>query len=145
MTSDSEIFNILLERPSRSDLNGLIQSWAAATIDFSHRVNNSIFIEDLCVTLCKSVLLVFDKLGDIKYFEFYGIRAESPILDFIADQMNYKSTIDQTSRDNIYLSIYAPKHHRGIKYIEVISREPSVKKGLPPDSVDAIRLYLDVC
>jgi hypothetical protein len=108
--------------------------------------NNSLFILNEFIKGFKSMLIVLvdSNIKSPKYFEIAGIENLNELMDFIFLNFEYKNTIDQKSRDNIYIILLKPKIECNFFYIEIISRNEIIDNNslrINDNEIESIILY----
>lgn len=134
--------NQFINKVSWEEFQDIIHSVSLETINFSKREKSSIFIKNLDGNIAESLKLLFGKRGII--LDFYKLSDNTDLIDFLNKKMTYKSTVDQTSRDNIFLTLYEPIRHKGISKIELISEKELNPDNLSTELIEGVEVYIDL-
>lgn len=101
-----------------------------------------IFIDVFKVELAESLTIMYDARGLV--LEFYNLADKIGFLNYLSEEMIFKASIDQTSRDNIFLTVFEPKRYNGINKIELISREEINYHNIPMEEIEAVSIVINV-
>lgn len=99
------------------------------------------FTNSLTGNFAASLTIMSDARGLI--LEFYNLVDKEGFLNYLDNEMLYKTTIDQTSRDNIYLTVFEPKFNKGFSKIELISREELEPNNIQMEEVEAVSILIN--
>lgn len=108
--------------------------------------NNSLFLLNESINGFKSMLIVLVNLNikSPKYLEIAGIENLNELMNYIFLHFEYINTINQKSRDNIYITLLKPKLECNFFYMEIISRYEIMNNNflkINDNGIESIILY----
>ena len=108
--------------------------------------NNSLFLLNKSINGFKSMLIVLVNLNikTPKYIEIAGIENLNEVMNYIFLHFEYINTINQKSRDNIYITLLKPKIECNFIYMEIISRNEIMNNNslkISDNGIESILFY----
>ncbi len=139
MKNFKEFAELLSDRIDFKELKHIINLLSIEEVDIKV---TPVFVNKLKNNFAESLTVMHDTRG--VGLEFYNLKDNVGFLNFLTNKMKYKSTIDQTSRDNIFLTSYESNDYKGISKIELISREEIVPNDIDMTQVEAIDVFVNL-
>ncbi|MEN8194465.1 MAG: hypothetical protein ABFS12_16715 [Bacteroidota bacterium] len=124
------------------DLQGLKKVISLISVESIDIDKMPMFINKLKNEFAQSLTVMNDSRGYT--LKFYKLTDTLGFLRFLSEEMVYKGSIDQTSRDNIFLTLFEPIKHKGIFKIELISREEINPKSIEMEEIEVIRININI-
>ena len=90
------------------------------------------------------IVLVNLNIKSPKYLEIAGIENLNELMNYIFLHFEYINTINQKSRDNIYITLLKPKLECNFFYMEIISRYEIMNNNslkINDNGIESIILY----
>lgn len=101
-----------------------------------------VFSNKLKEEFAKALTIMYD--GKDFIFEFYELKDNAGFLSFLRDEMIFKASIDQTSRDNIFLTLFEPRIYSGISCIELVSPKEIDLHNISMTQVETIKMNISI-
>lgn len=138
MKSFKEFISLFRQPVTLHEAEDIINLVTTKSISFDEM---PIFIDTFKVELAESLTIMNDARGLV--FEFYNFVDKIGFLNYLAEEMVFKASIDQTSRDNIFLTVFEPKSYKGISKIELISREGIDYHNIQMKEIEAVSIVIN--